>query len=154
MPAVQHFLGPSIDRRHPGIPLDEPVGEGRRHRDKKQVDKPEGLIYRVLQSGSPPVPDTTGVLTRHEQTPTIRTGIRISKRLVCEINSGVFNFFEKIIGRILPCCQSPHADTTGAICEQLAGAYWVVDGIPHSLKDGLAGKEMLESSFEDLMARS
>ena len=46
------------------------------------------------------------------------------------------------------------ADTTGAICGQLAGAYWGVDGIPQSLKDGLAGKEMLESGFAGLMERS
>ena len=29
-----------------------------------------------------------------------------------------------------------------------------VDGIPQSLKDGLAGKEMLESGFAGLMERS
>ena len=46
------------------------------------------------------------------------------------------------------------ADTTGAICGQLAGAYFGLGGIPNSLLDGLAGKEMLESSFVGLTARS
>lgn len=36
------------------------------------------------------------------------------------------------------------ADTTGAICGQLAGAYWGESGIPESLRSGLARMEMLE----------
>ena len=34
------------------------------------------------------------------------------------------------------------ADTTGAICGQLAGAYWGESGIPESLKAGLSRKDM------------
>ena len=36
------------------------------------------------------------------------------------------------------------ADTTGAICGQLAGAYWGESGISESLRSGLAKMEMLE----------
>jgi ADP-ribosyl-[dinitrogen reductase] hydrolase len=39
------------------------------------------------------------------------------------------------------------ADTTGAICGQLAGAYWGESNIPESLRSGLARMEMLEHAL-------
>jgi ADP-ribosyl-[dinitrogen reductase] hydrolase len=39
------------------------------------------------------------------------------------------------------------ADTTGAICGQLAGAYWGESNIPESLRSGLARMDMLESAL-------
>jgi ADP-ribosyl-[dinitrogen reductase] hydrolase len=36
------------------------------------------------------------------------------------------------------------ADTSGAVCGPLAGAYWGVAGIPPEWFDGLAGREELE----------
>jgi ADP-ribosylglycohydrolase len=39
------------------------------------------------------------------------------------------------------------ADTTGAICGQLAGACWGETGIPESLRSGLARKDMLEDAL-------
>lgn len=39
------------------------------------------------------------------------------------------------------------ADTTGAICGQLAGAYWGESGIPESLRAGLARMDMLEAAL-------
>jgi len=38
------------------------------------------------------------------------------------------------------------ADTTGAVCGQLAGAYWGVEGIPPEWLDGLAKREELETA--------
>jgi ADP-ribosylglycohydrolase len=38
------------------------------------------------------------------------------------------------------------ADTTGAICGQLAGAYWGEAEIPKTLKSGLARVDMLEKA--------
>jgi ADP-ribosyl-[dinitrogen reductase] hydrolase len=38
------------------------------------------------------------------------------------------------------------ADTTGAVCGQLAGAYWGFEGIPPEWIDGLAKREELESA--------
>lgn len=43
------------------------------------------------------------------------------------------------------------ADTTGAICGQLAGAYWGASGIPQEWRDALAGKEMLEQALRALV---
>jgi ADP-ribosyl-[dinitrogen reductase] hydrolase len=39
------------------------------------------------------------------------------------------------------------ADTTGAICGQLAGAYWGESGISESLRSGLARMDMLENAL-------
>jgi ADP-ribosylglycohydrolase len=43
------------------------------------------------------------------------------------------------------------ADTTGAICGQLAGAYWGESGIPQQWLDGLAKKEMIEQAMTGLL---
>lgn len=43
------------------------------------------------------------------------------------------------------------ADTTGAICGQLAGAYWGESGIPESLRAGLARMEMLENALAGIL---
>ena len=40
------------------------------------------------------------------------------------------------------------ADTTGAICGQLAGAFWGESGIPQSLRSGLARMDMIEEALE------
>ena len=39
------------------------------------------------------------------------------------------------------------ADTTGAVCGQLAGAYWGESGIPAGWLDGLARKDMIEQGL-------
>lgn len=46
------------------------------------------------------------------------------------------------------------ADTTGAVCGQLAGAHWGASGIPDELLDGLAKREMIESAADRLIERS
>jgi ADP-ribosylglycohydrolase len=42
------------------------------------------------------------------------------------------------------------ADTTGAICGQLSGAYWGEFGIPDSLRSGLARRDMLEEAIRGI----
>lgn len=42
------------------------------------------------------------------------------------------------------------ADTTGAVCGQLAGAYWGESGIPSEWRDGLARPEMIERALGGL----
>ena len=44
------------------------------------------------------------------------------------------------------------ADTTGAICGQLAGAFWGESQIPGSLRSGLARMDMLESALAGILA--
>ena len=43
------------------------------------------------------------------------------------------------------------ADTTGAVCGQLAGAYWGASGIPQEWRDGLARPEMIEKALAGLL---
>jgi ADP-ribosyl-[dinitrogen reductase] hydrolase len=43
------------------------------------------------------------------------------------------------------------ADTTGAICGQLAGAYWGESGISEPLRAGLARMDMLETALESIV---
>jgi ADP-ribosylglycohydrolase/protein-tyrosine phosphatase len=43
------------------------------------------------------------------------------------------------------------ADTTGAICGQLAGAYWGESGIPEPLRSGLARTDLLENAMAGLL---
>ena len=43
------------------------------------------------------------------------------------------------------------ADTTGAICGQLAGAYWGETGIPETLRSGLARMDLLEKALVGLL---
>jgi ADP-ribosyl-[dinitrogen reductase] hydrolase len=43
------------------------------------------------------------------------------------------------------------ADTTGAVCGQLAGAYWGQSGIPQEWREGLARKDMIEKAFRGLL---
>ena len=45
------------------------------------------------------------------------------------------------------------ADTTGAICGQLAGAYWGESGISGSLRSGLARIDMLEKAMAGLLTK-
>ncbi len=42
------------------------------------------------------------------------------------------------------------ADTTGAVCGQLAGAYWGESGIPAEWREGLARKDMIEGGLQGL----
>jgi len=43
------------------------------------------------------------------------------------------------------------ADTTGAVCGQLAGAFWGESGIPESWRHGLAEQEMIDRILIDLI---
>jgi hypothetical protein len=43
------------------------------------------------------------------------------------------------------------ADTTGAVCGQLAGAYWGESGIPVKWRDGLARRDMIEKGLQGLL---
>lgn len=43
------------------------------------------------------------------------------------------------------------ADTTGAVCGQLAGAYWGVQGIPGEWLDGLARRDLIDPILEKII---
>jgi ADP-ribosyl-[dinitrogen reductase] hydrolase len=41
----------------------------------------------------------------------------------------------------------------GAVCGQLAGAYWGESGIPGEWREGLAGREMIERALAGLLGK-
>lgn len=43
------------------------------------------------------------------------------------------------------------ADTTGAVCGQLAGAYWGESEIPAEWLKGLARRDVIEQAFDGLL---
>jgi len=43
------------------------------------------------------------------------------------------------------------ADTTGAVCGQLAGAYWGESAIPREWLEGLARRDMIEHALEGIL---
>ena len=43
------------------------------------------------------------------------------------------------------------ADTTVAVCGQLAGAYWGESGIPAEWREGLARRDMIEGALKGLL---
>ena len=52
-----------------------------------------------------------------------------------------------------PCDPGDDADATGAVCGQLAGAYWGESGIPIEWRKGLARPEMIEQPVQKLVRR-
>ena len=46
------------------------------------------------------------------------------------------------------------ADTTGAVCGQLAGAFWGERGIPQAWRDGMAKQQMIEQALAGLLTTS
>jgi ADP-ribosyl-[dinitrogen reductase] hydrolase len=44
------------------------------------------------------------------------------------------------------------ADTTGAVCGQLAGAFWGESGVPQRWRDGLAGRDLIERALQGLLS--
>ena len=44
-----------------------------------------------------------------------------------------------------------YADTMGAVCGQLTGAYWGETGIPAEGRDGLAWPDMIEKALWGLL---
>ena len=46
------------------------------------------------------------------------------------------------------------ADTTAAVCGQLAGAYWAEAEIPEEWLEGLVRRDMIERVLEGLLGRA
>ena len=54
-------------------------------------------------------------------------------------------------GELLAVNLGDDADTTGAVCGQLAGAHWGESEIPVEWRDGLARPEMIEKAMVGLL---
>lgn len=59
------------------------------------------------------------------------------------------NFRHAVLRAVNP---GDDADTTGAVCGQLAGAYWGESGIPADLLSELARRDLLESALNGILS--
>jgi len=51
-------------------------------------------------------------------------------------------------------CTTADADTTGAVCGQLAGAYFGESGIPRECRDRLRGRTIIDTIMTRLLLRA
>ncbi|MEI7685250.1 MAG: ADP-ribosylglycohydrolase family protein, partial [Planctomycetota bacterium] len=103
-----------------------------------------------IESLHPLIQDITQGSFRHKQPPAIKGSGWVVKSL--EASLWAFhntNTFEEAVLKAVNL--GDDADTTGAICGQLAGAYWGESGIPESLKAGLSRKDMLEKALAGIV---
>jgi ADP-ribosylglycohydrolase len=132
-----------------------------------------GLVLAALISGSdrnvvlasdwPPLAALRGLFPLHPEIDEVAAGSFRLKRPPQIVGSGYVvksleaalwafhdasNFREAVLRAVN---LGDDTDTTGAVCGQLAGAYWGEDGIPAKWRTGLARKDMLEKALAGLL---
>src|SRR5262249_23875658 len=120
-----------------------------RGEDRAAVLSPDWKPLRLLNDIKPFHPlirEVTGGSFRDKEPPDIRG----SGWVVKSLEAALWAFhdadtFEEAVLRAVNL--GDDADTTGAICGQLAGAYWGELKIPGSLRSGLTRTDMLESAL-------
>jgi ADP-ribosylglycohydrolase len=87
---------------------------------------------------------------RHKQPPAIQGSGWVVKSLEAALRAfdGAHSFAEAVLRAVN---LGHDADTTGAICGQLAGAYWGEASIPASLRSGLARVDMIENALAGIL---
>jgi ADP-ribosylglycohydrolase len=87
---------------------------------------------------------------RHKHPPAIRGSGWVVESLEASLwaFAGADGFEEAVLRAVN---LGDDADTTGAVCGQLAGAYWGEAGIPEPLRAGLAGRELIERALSGLL---
>jgi ADP-ribosyl-[dinitrogen reductase] hydrolase len=122
--------------------------------DRDKVLAPDWKTLRQLNDNQPLHPLIHGVAQgsfRQKQPPAIQGSGWVVQSL--EASLWAFhdaNTFEEAILRAVNL--GDDADTTGAICGQLAGAYWGESNIPESLRSGLARMDLLENALAGLLS--
>lgn len=87
---------------------------------------------------------------RQKRPPTIKGSGWVVKSL--EASLWAFHDAESFEDAVLKAVNlGDDADTTGAICGQLAGAFWGESNIPQSLRSGLARMDMLEQALTRIL---
>src|SRR6516164_2800077 len=120
-----------------------------RGEDRRAVLSPEWKPLQILNEIMPLHPLIHEVAQgsfRHKRPPAIEGSGWVVKSL--EASLWAFHdadSFEEAVLRAVNL--GDDADTTGAICGQLAGAYWGESGISKSLRSGLARMDMLEKAL-------
>jgi ADP-ribosylglycohydrolase len=117
---------------------------------------------KVLSPQWPPLEQLNGIVRMHPLIQEIAEGCFRTKQppaiqgsgwVVRSLEAALWAFdnadtFEEAVLRAVNL--GDDADTTGAICGQLAGAYWGESSIPESLRFGLARMDLLERALAGL----
>lgn len=122
-------------------------------RDRNEVLAPDWELLNQLQQLTPLHPEVAAVAEgsfRRRQPPEIRG----SGYVVASLEAALWAFhdaddFATAVLRAVNL--GDDADTTGAVCGQLAGACWGESSIPSPWLDNLARRDMLESALSGLL---
>jgi ADP-ribosyl-[dinitrogen reductase] hydrolase len=107
----------------------------------------------IVQSGSPLHSTIEGVAHGSFRDST-GTTIRGSGYVVKSLEAALWAFHDAVDFRqaVLRAVNlGEDADSTGAVCGQLAGAFWGESGIPSEWLEGLARRDMIEKALEAIM---
>ena len=122
--------------------------------DRGQVLSPEWEPLRRLRAAEPLHPAVEEIASgsfRDRQPPEIVGNGYVIRSL--EAALWAFHDAEDFRQAVLKAVNlGDDADTTGAVCGQLAGAYWGESGIPPEWRDGLARRDMIEGVLTGLLA--
>ncbi len=122
--------------------------------DRNEVLSPTWKLLQELEAIKPLHPlirEISQGSFRTKQPPTIQGSGWVVKSL--EASLWAFhnaNTFEEAVLKAVNL--GDDADTTGAICGQLAGAYWGESKIPHAFRTGLAKMDMLEKAIHGILS--
>lgn len=120
--------------------------------DRREVFSPDWEPLQRLQHTHPLHPEIAEVAAgsfRHKQPPAIVGSGYVVKSL--EAAMWAFHDAPDFRTAVLRAVNlGDDADTTSAVCGQLAGAYWGESGIPKEWREGLARPEMIEKELRGL----
>jgi ADP-ribosylglycohydrolase len=114
---------------------------------------PDGLAWRALAERYPLHSEVNEIIQgsfRRKAPPEIRGSGYVVKSLEAALwaFAGATSFRDALLRAVN---LGDDADTTGAICGQLAGAFWGESGIPEELRSGLARRDLLERALQGLL---
>jgi ADP-ribosyl-[dinitrogen reductase] hydrolase len=124
-----------------------------RGEDRRAVLSPDWKLLKTLNDIKPLHPlihEVTQGSFRHKQPPAIQGSGWVIRSLEAALWAfhGAGSFEEAVL---LAVNLGDDADTTGAICGQLAGAFWGESQIPGSLRSGLARMDMIEEALAGIL---
>jgi ADP-ribosylglycohydrolase len=120
---------------------------------RESVLDPTWPLWRVLaglQPLHPEVAEVIGGSFRRKNPPAIQGSGYVVKSLEAALwaFAGAETFREAVLRAVN---LGDDADTTGAVCGQLAGAHWGESGIPAEFLSGLTGRELIEHALQGLL---
>jgi ADP-ribosylglycohydrolase len=120
---------------------------------REEVLDPNWKPLAQLQAIAPLHPEIAEVAAgsfRHKQPPEIAGSGYVVKSLEAALWAfhRAADFREAVLAAVN---LGDDADTTGAVCGQLAGAYWGESGIPTEWRDGLARRDLIEQALDGLL---